>query len=96
VDVAPALAKGFGFSRGRGYRSSFAEWATRNERELIGIEMAKRIAGGKSLSVAAVDVSVELDISDRTAQRAYRALGETGPRLVEALKSQAAGRDSSG
>jgi hypothetical protein len=94
-DIPAALAKGFGFSKGHGHRGSFTEWMTNNERVLIARRVAKEMAEGESLSSAAAEVAHKLKISDSTAERAFRGLGDTGPRLVEELKFQAGRRDSS-
>ena len=87
LNVAAAIARGFGFSRGRGYSTSFGEWMAQNERVVIGALVAERMARGESLSAAAAEVAHQLDISESSAERAYRGLRAENPQLVRAIRS---------
>ena len=87
MDITVALAKGFGFSKGHGHRSSFNDWLAANERVLVARLVAARMAAGESLSAAAVEIAGDLGISASTAERAFRSLGDAGPNRVERLKS---------
>ena len=90
VDVPAALAKGFGFSKGRGYSTAFAEWVEQNEKTLVGGLVAKWMGKtGESLSAAADEIAHKLEISSSTAERAYRSLGVTGRRLRDEAASAA-------
>jgi hypothetical protein len=94
VDVPAALAKGFGFSKGRGYNISFTEWSATNERALIARCVGERMAAGDSLSAAAAEVSQKLGISESSAKRAFRNLGDSGPRRIQELQPSAGEAES--
>ena len=90
VDVPAALAKGLGFSKGRGYSTAFTEWLERNEKTLIGGLVAKWMGNtGESLSAAADEIAHRLEISNSTAERAYRSLGPIGRKLRDEAASAA-------
>ena len=79
LDVTALLARGFGFSKGRGRITAFAEWEEWNARALVGRAVAERMGVHReSLSTAAVEVAPQLEISESTAERAYRWLGRVG------------------
>ena len=94
VDIPAALAKGFGFSKGRGYNISFTEWSTTNERVLIARCVIERMAAGDSLSAAAAEVAHKLGISESSAKRAFRNLGDDGTMSVEKLRASAGEAES--
>ena len=76
LDVPALLAKGFGFSKGRGHTTAFAEWEEHNAKVMVGVMVAKRMAArSESLGKAAAEIAHELDINESTAQRAYGVLG---------------------
>jgi hypothetical protein len=87
VDIPVAIAAGFGFSKGHGHRTSFNDWLAANERVLIARSVAEQMAAGESLSAAASEVASKLGISNSTAERAFKSLGDAGPKRVEKLRS---------
>jgi hypothetical protein len=94
VDIPAAIAKALGFSKGRGCNNAFTEWMAINEKVLIGRLVAAQIADGKSLSAAAAGVAFKLKISESTAERAFRGLGDAGSRRVKKLRSLAGEAES--
>ena len=73
VDVPAEIAKGLGFSRGRGFSTSFSQRAERNTKMFIGSHVAFRMdKHSESANKAAEQVAHEWRISDSTATRYYR------------------------